>query len=192
MSFKSGFCNEYSTVRWTQMPGPLREAAGFSYQEFSNLRHPLALKGDPFGAGDKNQVSAWAEMLMPESAKVLASYDHPFFGRFAAITRNDYGKGTLTYEGTFLSDELQKQALLGVLQLARLTGPDQELPEAVTVKHGVGNSGKTLHFYLNFSSDAQKFAYPYGEGVEMFSEGSVRKGQSMTLAPWDVAIIEER
>ncbi|HUU14884.1 MAG TPA: beta-galactosidase [Terriglobia bacterium] len=192
MSFKSGFCNEYSTVRWTRLPGPLREAAGFSYQEFSNLRHPLALKGDPFGAGDKNQVSAWAEMLMPESAKVLASYDHPFFGKFAAITRNNYGKGTLTYEGTFLSDELQKRVLFGELQQARLTGPDQELPEAVTVRHGTGNSGKTLHFYLNYSSDAQKFAYSYGDGVEMLSEGSVRKGQTLTLAPWDVAIIEER
>jgi beta-galactosidase len=192
MSFKSGFCNEYSTVRWTRMPALLREAAGFSYQEFSNLRGPLALKGDPFGVGDKNQVSAWAEMLMPESAKVLATYDHPFFGRFAAITRNQYGKGTLTYEGTFLSDELQKQVLLGVLQMAHLTGPDQELPEAVTVRHGTGNSGKTMHFYLNYSSDAQKFAYTYGDGVELLSEGSVRKGQTLTLAPWDVAIIEER
>jgi beta-galactosidase len=192
MSFKSGFCNEYSTVRWTRMPALLREAAGFSYQEFSNLREPLALKGDPFGVGDKNRVSAWAEMLMPESAKVLATYDHPFFGRFAAITRNQYGKGTLTYEGTYLSDELQKQVLLGVLQLAHLTGPDQELPQAVTVRHGTDNSGKTMHFYLNYSSDAQKFAYTYGDGVEMLSEGSVRKGQTLTLAPWDVAIIEER
>ena len=35
-------------------PGPLREAAGFSYQEFSSLEKPLALKGDPFGAGAEN------------------------------------------------------------------------------------------------------------------------------------------
>jgi beta-galactosidase len=192
MAFKSGFCNEYSTVRWIRMPGLLREAAGFSYQEFSNLRQPLPLKGDPFGVGDENQVSVWAEMLMPESAKVLASYDHPFFGRFAAITRNEYGKGTLTYEGTYLSDELQKKVLLGVLQMARLTGPDQDLPEAVTVRHGTGNSGKILHFYLNYSGEAQKFAYAYGDGDEMLSDGPVGKGQTLTLAPWDVAIVEER
>ena len=51
MTFKSGFANENSAVRWVRAPGPLREAAGFSYQEFSNLEHPLALKGDPFHAG---------------------------------------------------------------------------------------------------------------------------------------------
>jgi beta-galactosidase len=27
LAFKSGFCNEFSTVRWEMMPGPLREAA---------------------------------------------------------------------------------------------------------------------------------------------------------------------
>ncbi len=38
MAFKSGFGNEYSTVRWDVMPGPLKEAAGFHYQEFSSLK----------------------------------------------------------------------------------------------------------------------------------------------------------
>ena len=47
MTFKSGFTNENSAVRWERAPGPLREAAGFTYQEFSNLEHPLALKDDP-------------------------------------------------------------------------------------------------------------------------------------------------
>jgi len=46
VSLKSGFCNEFSTVRWEMAPGPLREAAGVHYQEFSSLRQPLALQGD--------------------------------------------------------------------------------------------------------------------------------------------------
>ena len=83
MTFKSGFANENSAVRWVRAPGPLREAAGFSYQEFSNLEHPLALKGDPFHVGDANKVQYWAEFLMPEHAKALAYYDHPFFGKMA-------------------------------------------------------------------------------------------------------------
>ena len=69
MTFKSGFANENSAVRWVRAPGPLREAAGFSYQEFSNLEQPLALKGDPFHAGGDNKVSYWAEFLMPEHAR---------------------------------------------------------------------------------------------------------------------------
>ena len=65
MAFKSGFCNENSTVRWRLAPGPLSEAAGFYYQEFSNLAKPLALKNDPFKAGAENKVSVWAEFLSP-------------------------------------------------------------------------------------------------------------------------------
>ena len=71
MTFKSGFCNEYSTVRWEMAPGPLREAAGFHYQEFSSLEKPLALKDDPFGAGAANQVSDWVEMIIPDKARTL-------------------------------------------------------------------------------------------------------------------------
>jgi beta-galactosidase len=96
LAFKSGFCDENSTVRWVRMPGLLRKAAGFSYQEFSSLKSPLRLKGDPFGAADQNIVNSWAEFILPETAKGLAYYDHPFFGKYPAITRNAFGKGTLT------------------------------------------------------------------------------------------------
>ena len=54
VAFKSGFANEHSTVRWTKAPGPLREAAGFYYQEFASLKQPLKLNNDPFHAGEGN------------------------------------------------------------------------------------------------------------------------------------------
>ncbi len=84
---KSGFCDEYSTVRPTMAPGSLREAAGFHYQEFSSLKDPLQLKGDPFETGKANQVSDWAEMLILDTAKPLAFYDHPFFGKYRGDRR---------------------------------------------------------------------------------------------------------
>ena len=192
MSFKSGFTNEYDTVRWTMAPGPLRKAAGFRYQEFSNLATPLALKSDPFHAGAGNKVSEWAEMLVLEGAQSLAYYDHPFFGKYPAITRNRFGNGTLTYEGTVLSDTLQTKLLLDVLQMAGLTGPDQELPAAVRVKHGTNRNGKTIHYYMNYSSDPQTFKYPYKPGEDLLTEASVAPFQAVTLKPWDLAILEEK
>jgi beta-galactosidase len=78
------------------VPGPLRKAAGFRYQEFSTLTRPLRLKNDPFKAGTDNEASVWAEMLILESAKPLAFYDHPFFGKYPAITQNQFGSGILT------------------------------------------------------------------------------------------------
>ncbi len=191
VTFKSGFTDQYDTVRCTMAPGPLRKAAGIRYQEFSNLREALPLKGDPFKAGADNRVSEWAEMLVLEGAQPLATYDHPFFGKYPAITRNRFGNGTLTYEGTVLSDRLQGKVLLDTLQLAGLVGSDQQLPAPVRVKHGVNRTGKTIHYYLNYSSEPQTFVYNYGAGSDLLTQAAVAASQSVTLKPWDLVIIEE-
>jgi len=75
---------------------------------------------------------------------------------------------------------------------AGLTGPDQQLPEKVRVKHGTGSSGKMIHYYFNYSGSDQKLAYAYAAGSDLLSGSSVNQLQQITLGPWDVAIIEER
>jgi beta-galactosidase len=192
MVFKSGFTNEYDTVRWSMAPGPLRKAAGFRYQEFSSLAKPLPLKDDPFKADADNQVSDWADMLILEGAQPLAYYDHPFFGKYPAITRNRFGSGTLTYEGTVLSDALQRKVLLDVLRMAGLAGPDQDLPAPVRVKHGTNRTGKVLHYYMNYSSESQSLKYPYKTAVDLLTGATLAASQTLTLKPWDLAILEEK
>ena len=192
MTFKSGFTNENSAVRWDLAPGPLRSAAGFTYQEFSNLEHPLALKGDPFRVGEENKVSTWAEFLQLETAKPLAVYDHPFFGRWPAVTSNGFGSGTLIYEGTVLSDKLQQAIVLEALRGGGLSGPDQQLPPSVRVKHGIGNDGRNLHYYLNYSSSPATLLYSYTAGTDLLTGQSLAQGQHTTLAPWDLVIVKEK
>ena len=160
MSFKSGFTNEYDTVRWSRMPGVPREAAGFSDQEFSNLKQPLAY------------------------------YDHPFFGKYPAITRNRFGKGTLTYEGTCLSDQHQEKVLQDILEVASLAGADQQLPKPVHVEHGTSPAGIRMHYFLNYSGEAQTFAYAYG--ADVLTGRTYARSAGVTLPAWDLAIIEER
>ena len=90
-------------------------------RSFRTSRQPLALKDDPFHVRtqDANQVSYWAEFLMPEHAKAMAYYDHPFFGKWPAITENQFGSGTLLYEGTYLSDALQTAVLKEAVEEGR-------------------------------------------------------------------------
>ena len=192
MTFKSGFANENSAVRWVRAPGPLREAAGFSYQEFSNLEHPLNLKDDPFHVGDANQVQFWAEFLMPEHAKAIAYYDHPFFGKWPAITENQFSSGSLLYEGTYLSDVLQTAVLKRAVDEAGLTSPDQKLPPRLHVQHGVNRMGKRVHYYFNYSAEPLKFNYGYGNGTNLLDGKAAAHGQEIELGAWDLAIVEER
>ena len=192
MCFKSGFANENSAVRWVRAPGPLREAAGFNYQEFSNLEKPLALKGDPFHAGAGNQAMYWAEFLQLEHAKPLAFYDHPFFGQWAAITRNQFGSGSLTYEGTFLSNGLQQRVVLDTLQDAGLSTTAAQLPTTIREKSGVNGLGKTLHYFLNYSSTPASFSYTGSSGTDLLTGHAIATSQTVQIAPWDLVILEEQ
>jgi len=190
MAFKSGFTNQYSTVRDTMQPGGLRAAAGIHYQEFTNLTAPVRLTPDPYHAGDQNTGSVWEEFLVPDTAEAVATFDDPYW-RFPAITRNRYGSGVLTYEGTVVSDVLQREIIREVLRTAGLTGADQSLQVAVKVRHGRNSQNKLLHYYLNFSGAEQSLAYPYGGGTDLLTDVRVEKGQQLKLKPWDLAIVVE-
>lgn len=192
MTFKSGFANENSAARAELAPGPLSQAAGFTYQEFSNLETPLSLRGDPFHVGEgANQVTTWAEFLKLDSAKPLAFYDHPFFGRWPAIAENYFGKGTLVYEGTVLSDALQKTIVLDQLHAAGLTGPDQTLPAGVRVKHGTSHDGRKLHYYLNYSGQTVHLTYSYAPGTDLLTGTAVKSGEGYSVGPWDLLLVKE-
>ena len=191
MTFKSGFANENSAVRWERAPGPLREAAGFNYQEFSSLEKPLALKGDPYKVGAANQVTQWVEFLQLEKAEALAYYDHPFFGKWPAITRNHYGSGEFVYEGTQLSDELQAKLVRDSLKSAGITSPDQSLPMGVHVKSGTNRAGKQIHYYMNFASNPATVPYTYAPGKDLLTNTTISAKAKLTLQPWDLIIIEE-
>jgi len=191
MTFKSGFANENSAVRWELAPGPLRKAAGFTYQEFSNLEHPLALKDDPFHVGEENKVNTWAEFLQVQTAKPLAYYDHPFFGRWPAITENHFGSGTLLYEGTAVSDKLQEAIVLDALKEAGLTSADQQLPPSVRVKHGIGQDGHKLDYFLNYFSSSVTIAYSYAAGTDLLTGQSLAPNEQITIGPWDLIIARE-
>ena len=128
---------------------------------------------------------------MPEHAKAVAYYDHPFFGKWPAITENAFGSGRLVYEGTYLGDKLQTAVLRSEIEKLGLAGPDQQTPAAVHVVHGVNRMGKRVHSYFNYSAGEVKVTYAYGAGVNLLDGKAVGKGAALTLAAWDVAIVEE-
>jgi len=55
MAFQKRVLQRVLDGRWETMPGLLRAAAGFHYQEFSSLSKPLALKGDPLRRARKTR-----------------------------------------------------------------------------------------------------------------------------------------
>jgi beta-galactosidase len=56
----------------------------------------------------------------------------------------------------------------------------------------VNDFGKRIHFYLNYSSDAQSFAYTYGPGTDLLAGKIATCGERIALPPWGAAIVEEK
>ena len=191
-TFKSGVANEHDAIRWETLPGPLSRVAGFSYQEFTSLKTPVALKGDPFGAGAQGVALDWAEFLVPSTAQVLASYDDPVIGKWPAVTRNAYGRGTFTYEGSAVSDRLQYGIVRRVLGDAGLAGPSPAEPGPVRTRTALDSRGRTLRFVMNFSSHEARYHYPYRAGTDILSNRGVTPDAELVLPAWDLRIIRER
>ena len=191
MMFKSGFTDQNSMVRPVVAPGPLRQACGFYYQEFASIGQ-LKLKDNPFAVSDQdNMVSEWAEMIIPETAQALAYYDHPFYGKYPAITSNKFGKGTLVYEGCRPSDGLQEKIVLSALERAGIRTSDQNIHWPLITKQGTNSYGKPVHFYYNYSAKTDSVQYNFPAGKELTSDRSVKRGDKLPLLPWDVQIVEE-
>jgi beta-galactosidase len=190
-AFKSGFCNENTQVRTTRMPGLLRAACGFSYQQFTNIGR-VPLKGDPFNVGTpENYVQEWAELLAPETAKVLAWYDHPYWGNYAAITENKFGAGTVTYFGAMPSPAILQRLLARAVKGAGLWTVNQEIKFPLIVKNGINQYGKSLHYYFNYSGSRQQWIYPYHLCANLLTGKKIQPHQPLSLGPWEFMVLEE-
>ncbi|WP_433707530.1 beta-galactosidase [Paenibacillus illinoisensis] len=190
-SFKSGFANEHIKVRSTRQPGMISEACGISYNLFVEPKK-VSLRDDPFQVGEEqNQVHTWMELITPTTAEVLAWYEHPHWGKYAAITENVYGKGKVTYVGCYTSSAVIRKVLEHVMKEAGIWGADQELAFPLIVKTGTNDQGNTIRYYFNYSDQPITFVNPHGKGMELLSGAVVAGEQSIELEPWGIRIIEQ-
>jgi beta-galactosidase len=189
MMFKSGYTNEYNAVRAELAPSSiLRKATGFYYQEYANIPDlPIVETGHAPSLPTGNQIGEWYEFLIPETATPLAYAEHPFYGKWACITENAYGKGKLYYIGTYPSQELLEKIILQAFNDTKLQRNDFQFP--IIIRSGKNDFGKTLHYIFNFSGDEKTINNPFPKGKELIS--GVGTGRALSLHAWDIKIIEE-
>ncbi|MDR0796823.1 MAG: beta-galactosidase, partial [Tannerella sp.] len=190
MLYKSGYCNEHSAVRATLAPGPLRKACGFYYQEYSTIQ-PLRLKDNVFDLKGNNPISDWYEFLILETAKPLAYADHPFFGQWPVVTENAYGKGNLFYIGAYPSVELLEKVIRLAAEKSGIITSKNNERFPVIFRSGKNSAGKQIHYVFNYSGQDKEIRYPFASGKELLSGKNIGNGQTLTLKPWDVVIVEE-
>lgn len=190
LTFKSGFANEFVKVRCGEQPGLLGECCGITYDQFTAPKNGM-LKSDCIQLPEEmRSISVWMELLRPTTAKTIASYDHPFWGEYAAVTENSFGKGHATYMGCYPTLAYVKEILKPALSRAGLWAQEQST-YPVVIKSAENQLGKTIRFYFNYSGHTQTQTYLHKNAVELLSGHPVTERESLTLAPWEFYIFEE-
>ncbi len=190
-TFKSGFSDENVKVRSTPQPGLITEAAGVRYNQFV-IPEGVSLEGDPYHVGSaENAARWWMELLTPTTATVLAQYHHPVWGKYAALTRNTYGKGEITYIGFMPSDVLAEKIMEEAVKRAGVSGPQQALHFPAIMRSGVLQNGHAIHYVLNYSSTPMRVSYGFPAGKDLLSGETVERDGTIALPSWGVAVIEE-
>ena len=183
---RTGYANPKGTINTDVMPGVLREALGVHYNEFSHLTLELPVHGFEQSGGMATQ---WVDSLIVDDAQVLATYEHPFFKTFPAVTTKDFGKGRATYIGTLPNYELSK----GISQWIRSTIASHDRPTsksaAVTTNSASNSQGKELHFIFNWGWESVKVNVPF-TAKSAISDIEINSNNSIEIGPWSFEVIE--
>lgn len=215
-TFKTAFANENIKVSHEMQPHILSNCFGINYQQFTfpknvglsgkiiNVREEIVEEGyrkeadiktagkmaeSEKAASEKAEAKIFMELLMPQEAEVLASYDHYNWKEYAAITKNHYGKGTAIYIGCMTDDNTLKAVITEALNSAEVEIPEYNWP--VIVRKGTNDLGKCVRYILNYSAEEQKVVYHGADGTELFSGDAVQDGETIIVSPWNVKIVEE-
>ena len=192
-TFKTAFANENVKVSHEMQPHILSNCFGISYQQFTFPKNTglsgSIINGTAKDSDEKAEAKVFMELLMPQEAEVLASYDHYNWKEYAAITKNHYGKGIAIYIGCMTDDNTLKAVLTDALNSAEVEIPEYSWP--VIVRKGTNDLGKYVRYILNYSAEEQNVVYHGADGTELFSEESVQDGENITVLPWNLKIVEE-
>lgn len=137
-SYWAGRADESARAFLMDAPGPFGDLFGVRVEET-----------DSAAPGDDNEVSlTWSgdptpstaslvfELLVPEGAEVVGTYQRDFYADRAAVTRHRIGEGEAWYVGTDLDASGLDRILRTILDRHDLVGPHADDPDIEVVDRG--------------------------------------------------------
>nr|WP_329112663.1 beta-galactosidase trimerization domain-containing protein [Streptomyces sp. NBC_01353] len=144
-----------------------------------------AAPGSPLAVPAGATATRWVEGLTVIDATVLASYDHPHFGRWPAVTTRRHGAGRVTCVGTVPGRDLARELAAWLAPVASSGWCD--LPASVTATTGTAPDGRRVHVVHNWSGQPTDVPAPRGL-VDALNGFTVPAGERVSLGAWDVRV----
>ncbi len=193
IGIRTGYGDIEARARPEVAPARLSDAAGVTYEEYSNLTGELRVTttaGSPLDVAAEARATGWVDGLELAGAEALLGYCHPHFGRWPAITTHRCEAGRVTYVGTVPNRPLAA-ALAAWAGPAAAGDPWLELPASVTCTSARNRYGQRLRFVHNWSWEDAGLCVPVPV-TDVLGGGELAATDGLTLGPWDVKVLLER
>jgi len=184
---RTGVKDETNLCHARTLPGLLSDALGITIEEYEAIPDdiPYTVVGNK-GFPETMTAIQYADWVKPGKAEVLAGYSQWHMKKFAAATRNRYGKGLGYYVGAVLKGPEFYDALMAdVLKSARIK-PVVRPPAGVEASVRQGK-GRKLLFLLNHTETEQTVTVPKGKRELLTGKTT---GESLKLDVFCVAVIK--
>lgn len=179
-TFKSFVCNEDSTVYCDRQPHNMTDCFGMSYNQFTDPGYTKI---------DGRNIKYFMELLTVSSAQVVAFYEHKYWGDYAGITKNCFGKGKAYYIGCYTEKERIKEILLEAIQEAGIQTSENEFP--IITKKGINRKNEKIYYVFNYSIEEQEIVCSYEHVQDILTKKYYKQGDKILIKDWGVLILKQ-
>jgi len=186
LTFRSGVKDEHNVVTDQTLPGPFAELAGVAIHEFDPQMNE---EQELVGLGELHfPTRCWSDILVPTTAKIVATYGKGYYAGKAAITVNTSGKGTVYYVGTESKSPFFYDRLISLAAHKGLLALNGRIPRGVEV--AVRQKGdKKIVFVMNYTGSEQ--TVPLDQAYQNALTGKAEP-MDVQIPAYEVKVLEEK
>jgi len=186
-TFLSGRVDEHNNAFAMDVPGPLGPLMGVRVDEW-DARGPDVVNPVRLNAFEVDARLVF-ELVIPQGAEVLGTYQADFYAGTPAVTRNEFGRGLGWYVATGLDDDGVMLVVRRVLSRHDLLGLYADIDDLETAVR-VTPDGTRLLFLLNHGAEPLDMPARTG-GVDLLTGKRIDEGQPLVLDPCGVIVLRE-
>lgn len=185
-SFMSGIVDQSDNVHLGGYPGPLRKLSGIWVEEIDALA-PEQSNTLRFADGTEAVCKLLCDIIHLEGAENLACYTSNFYASTPAITKNNYGQGTVYYVGTQLDQKALDKVLDQVIIASNIKPVIDEKSKLEIICRT--SQDKRYYFIINLTEETLKLPQVFTDKVDIITGNTLTT--DTTFAPYDVALLYE-
>jgi len=191
-TYLSGRVDENDQAFLADVPGPLAPLMGIRIDEWdareADVVNPVTLAAD----GARSVVSAATllfELVIPQGAEVIGTYQADFYAGTPAVTRNRFGAGEGWYVAAGLDQAGVNWVVRRILDRHGLLGPYAHVPDVESAVR-VAPDGTRIRFLLNHGEEPVELP-ACAAGVDLLTGERVTAGAPLRLDRYGVLVLRE-